>query len=77
MKKTIALCRIADRIPPEGRYTERKLNALLSSLHTFGEPATLRRELYDYFLIDRSNDGTDYRVSPDRPSAEELTAKYL
>ena len=43
---------------------------------TFGDPATLRRELYDYFLINRENDGTAYSVNPDRLPAEALIAKY-
>ena len=74
-KKYLALSYLADRIPPEGRYTEREFNALLTALHTFSDPATLRREMYDCFLIDRDGNGENYRLSPDRPSAEKLIAE--
>ena len=75
-KRLAALAWLAEQIPAEGRYTEREFNELLNRLHTFGDPATLRRELFDFFLIHRSPDGTDYRVNPERPSLEELVAKY-
>lgn len=75
-KKLAALIWLAEQIPPEGRYTEREFNEVLNRLHTFGDPATLRRELYDFYLIDRNADGTDYRVNPERPSLEELTERY-
>lgn len=75
-KKLIALCWLADRIPEELCCSERGFNIFLNTLHTFGDPATLRRELYDFFLIDRDLNCTNYRVNPDRLSAEELIAKY-
>lgn len=75
-KKLIALCYIADRIPEDRVYTEKEFNALLNGLHTFGDPASLRRELYDCFLIDRDPAGTAYKVSGKRPSAQELIEKY-
>ena len=75
-KKYLALSYLADKIPPEGRYTERAFNALLTALHTFSDPATLRREMYDCFLIDRDGNGENYRLSPDRPTAETLLEKY-
>ena len=75
-KRICALCWLAERIPADGIYTEREFGALLNTLHTFGDPATLRRELFDFYLIDRESDGTRYRLSPNRPSAEELLKKY-
>ena len=75
-KKLAALAWLADQIPAEGRYSERQFNALLNGLHTFGDPATLRRELYDLYLIDRNADGSDYRVNPERPSLAELIERY-
>ena len=76
-KKLLALSYLADRIPANAVYSERQFNELLASLHTFGDPATLRRELYDYFLINRENNGTAYSVNPDRLPAEALIAKYV
>ena len=76
-KKLIALSYLADRIPESRVFTEMQFNELLNSLHAFGDPATLRRELYDYFLVNRSTDGREYAVNPDRLSAEMLIEKYV
>ena len=54
----MALSYLADRIPEDTAYTEKEFNEFLNTLHTFGDPVTLRRELYDYFLINKENDGT-------------------
>jgi len=75
-RKLAALSYIADRIEPGREYTEREFSAFLNTLHTFGDPATLRREMFDYWLINRAPDGTGYCLNPDRPSLEELYAKY-
>jgi hypothetical protein len=41
-------------------YTEKEVNALLNVHHTFGDPAMLRRELFESGLIDRKRDGSAY-----------------
>lgn len=57
----------------EGRdYSEREVNDLLLNWHTFGDPATLRRELYDFHFLDRSRDGKAYRLAERQPTPEEL-----
>ena len=38
----------------------------------FADPATLRRELYDYGFLDRSRDGSVYRLAQKQPTPEEL-----
>lgn len=53
-------------------YTEGEINDTLLSWHTFADPATLRRELYDYHFLDRSRDGKIYRLSEKQPTMEEL-----
>ncbi len=75
-KKLIALCYLAGQIPENTCCTEREFNRLLASLHTFGDPATLRRELFDHYLIDRDPDGSHYRIALPRPSPEELIERY-
>ncbi len=67
---------LADRIPPDKVYTEREFNELLNTLHTFGDAATLRRELFDYYLVNRSQDGKKYSLNKDRMSAEQLVERY-
>lgn len=71
-KKRVALSYIASRIPAGKVYTEQQFNALLNGLHTFSDPATLRRELFDAWLVNRSSDGREYTLNPERPTVEEL-----
>ena len=75
-KKLLALAWLAEQIPSGQFYTEREFNQLLNTLHTFGDPATLRRELFDYYLINREKGGTGYHLNPERPTIEELLARY-
>lgn len=42
------------------RYTEREVNDLLNHHHTFGDPALLRRELFERGYIQRLKDGSQY-----------------
>lgn len=72
----MVLAYLADRIPPDKVYTEREFNELLNTLHTFGDAAILRRELFDYYLVNRSQDGKNYSLNKDRMSAEQLVERY-
>lgn len=65
-----ALLYLARRFEADRVYAERDVNELLHQWHTFGDPATLRRELFDARFLDRSPDGREYRLSPDRPTLE-------
>ena len=67
---------LAEQIPADKEYSEKEFSDLLRTLHTFGDPATLRRELYDYFLINRELDGQRYCLNPEHPSTEALIAQY-
>ena len=51
-------------------YTEKEVNALLNAQHTFGDPATLRRELVNMKLLGRESDCSRYWKEPRRPDAE-------
>lgn len=70
--KVCALFYLAEKVEAERDYTEREINDLLLSWHTFADPATLRRELYDYYFLDRSRDGRLYRLGANFPTIEEL-----
>ncbi len=60
-----ALRYLVARLPGGVEWSERELNELLKGLHTFGDWALLRRDLYDARLIDRSRDGQRYwKVQP-------------
>jgi len=60
----IALDDLATRLEPRRVYSEKEINALLNSWHTFGDPALLRRELYERGLLNRSKDGSEYWRTP-------------
>ena len=64
-----ALAYLAGKFQPGVVYTEREVNQLLNQWHTFGDPATLRRELYDNRFLDRDPYGTAYCLA-DRPGGE-------
>ncbi|AKJ00863.1 Hypothetical protein AA314_02489 [Archangium gephyra] len=55
---------MAARLPSGVEWSERELNELLKALHTFGDWALLRRDLYDARLLDRSLDGRRYWKVP-------------
>lgn len=70
--KIYCLLYLVQKFEPEKEYTEREVNDLLLDWHTFADPATLRRELYDYGFFDRSRDGKVYRLAQKQPTPEEL-----
>lgn len=70
--KIYALIYLAGKLDAEHEYTEREINEVLLNWHTFADPATLRRELYDYKFLDRSKDGRVYRLADRQPLPEAL-----
>ena len=70
--KISCLFYLAEKFEREIDYTEREINDLLLSWHCFADPATLRRELYEYHFLDRSRDGRTYRLADPQPKPEEL-----
>lgn len=51
-------------------YTEKEVSAILNAQHTFGDPATLRRELVNMKLLGRESDCSRYWKLPARPDPE-------
>ena len=74
--KLQALIYLASKFEKEKIYTEREVNELLNQWHTFGDPATLRRELYNHMFIGRELSGGAYWLEPIQPSLEDLEKKY-
>ena len=70
--KLYALLYLGQKIPADTDFTEREINDILLDWHTFADPATLRRELYDYGFLDRSRDGKVYRPAEKQPTAADL-----
>lgn len=71
-KKLRALEYLASGFEKGRRYTEREVNALLNELHTFGDPATLRRELYDNRFMGRERSCGEYWLEENQPDIEAL-----
>ena len=70
--KVYCLFYLAEKFEAEKDYTEQEINNVLLDWHTFADPATLRRELYDYGFLDRSRDGKVYHIAKKQPTPEEL-----
>lgn len=70
--KIAALFYLSEKFEAGRDYSEREVNELLLQWHSFSDPATLRRELYDYRFLDRSIDGRTYRLADTQPTGEEL-----
>lgn len=51
-------------------YTEREVNEVLKAWHSYGDHATLRRELVNHRLLQRKSDCSEYRKCAHRPSEE-------
>jgi hypothetical protein len=51
-------------------YTEKEVNAIVNAFHTFGDQATLRRELVNMKLLGRKSDCSEYWKEPHRPEPE-------
>lgn len=54
-------------------YTEKEVNAVLNAHHTFGDQATLRRELVNMKLLGRIDDCSRYWKEARRPEPEVRT----
>lgn len=51
-------------------YSESEVNAVVRAWHTYGDHATLRRELIDHHLMTRRSDCSEYRKLLVQPDAE-------
>ncbi|MBR4291218.1 MAG: DUF2087 domain-containing protein [Oscillibacter sp.] len=70
--KIVALFYLAGKFESGRIYSEMEINSILLDWHTFGDPATLRRELYDYYFLDRSVDSRSYQLSSKPPKPEDF-----
>lgn len=69
-KKLLALWYLAGKIEGGRQYSEREINALLNGWTAFCDPATLRRELYQKMLLNRTTDCSRYWKAEEFPSLE-------
>ena len=66
----LAMWAMWSRFVVRRQYTEKEVNLILNAHHTFGDPATLRRELVNMKLMGRKSDCSQYWKVPQRASEE-------
>lgn len=76
-KKLLALWYLAGKIEAGQEYSEPEINDLLDEWTLFHDPATLRRELYNKRLLDRTTDCRRYWKADDIPALEAFIQKYV
>ena len=66
----MAMWALWTRFAARRSYTEKEVNAVINAHHTFGDQATLRRELINMKLMGRLSDCSKYWKEPRRPEPE-------
>jgi hypothetical protein len=69
-QQALALWALWAALPAGDAVAEPVFNARLNALHTFGDPAILRRAMVSAGLVSRTLDCRDYRRVEQRPPAE-------
>ncbi len=69
-QQELAVWVLWSRIPAGVVFTERQISDLISDLHLFGDHAILRRTLYEMGLVDRTQNGREYRRIEQAPPPE-------
>ena len=76
-KALAALWYLAGKIEPERQYTEPEINDLLDEWALFRDHATLRRELYNKHILNRTEDCRLYWKEAEIPTLAEFVARNL
>lgn len=63
--RIIALIKIAEKIDGNRKYTEKEINEIIRSSIAFGDIELIRREMFQYKLIGRLKDGSQYWAEDD------------
>lgn len=69
--KGYALGYLAGKFESDVQYAEKEVNEILNRWHTFGDAATLRRELYDARFLNREANGSVYWLDENQPILQE------
>ncbi len=75
-KKLFVLIYLIQKFDQDKVYTEKEVNEVLNQWHTFSDPVTLRRELYDHRFLDRNKEGSQYGYNKNQVSFEDLLKRY-
>ena len=76
-KALAALWYLAGKIEPERQYTEPEINDLLDEWALFRDHATLRRELYNKHILNRTADCRMYWKEAEIPPLAEFVARNI
>lgn len=68
--KILALFYLASKFEKGKRYSEKEVNEILKSWHTFEDWAMLRRDLYDNWFFGREPSGSVYWLEEKQPTFE-------
>lgn len=74
--KVYSLLYLSGKLQDNTVYSEKELNGILCQWHTFHDPATLRREMYNCGLIDRNPHTAEYSKAKDSPGYDDIMKKY-
>lgn len=77
IKKLMAFYYLATKLESGQRYTESEINDVLNRWTMFDDPATLRREMYNKRLLNRTIDCKYYWKEEELPSLDEFITKYI
>ena len=67
---------LIDKFDKEKQYKEIEVNFLLKKWNTFGDHATLRRDLVDGKFLLRTDDCRTYWVNPETPKPSDFGFEY-
>lgn len=76
-KKLMAFWYLAEKFETGRQYTEAEVNDLLETWTLFHDPATLRRELYNKMLLNRTADGRCYWKAENIPDPEAFIENHI
>lgn len=76
-KQLMALWYLAEKIEPCKEYTKPEINGIINSWHTFGDQATLRRELINKQLLFRNRECSRYWAEKDKGSLEDFINDHI
>lgn len=76
-KKLYALYYIATKLDADKQWNEEQISILLNELTTFHDSATLRRELFNKRLLNRTDDGKCYWREKELPDEAAFIASHI
>ncbi len=71
-KQLYVLLYLATKFETNKEYTEKEINEIINQNTYFKDPATIRREMYNNFFFNRTNDCKKYWLSEPLPTAVSL-----